>query len=186
MGLSEHSASLTQFPPTCAEEGVGLPVETCCSARLLPGRQAVLVPETLSLMPRLLCGFFNGFLLLSVELCLGLPTWALKRLVSPSKLFSGATAGGCVHKKTSRKTKWLSHQGFLLWTGVLPLKLNNLQSSVHPPSKGWLDPQPAVTDGEILQVGSLWRPLGPWSLTPCLRPGVASRTPRVRVFFADS
>lgn len=58
----------------------------------------------------------NEFSLLPVKLCLGrLPTWALKRLVSLSKLFSWAISTGCAYNKISGEAKWLIHNRFFFF-----------------------------------------------------------------------
>lgn len=100
---SEHSASLAvSLLPPVRRKALASARETCCLACLLSGRQAVLVPEKLSSMPRLLHALLNEFSLLPVKLCLGrLPAWALST--------------GCAYNKISGEAKWLIHNRFFFF-----------------------------------------------------------------------
>lgn len=72
----QTGASLTiGFLPPVRRKVLAGSVETCCLVRLHTGQQEALVPETHSLMPRLLCGSLSEFSPLLAPLLCGLPTW---------------------------------------------------------------------------------------------------------------
>ena len=60
-----RAETLSEARLTCVGAGASRRRGTCCWAHLLHGRWAGLVPETLSLMPGLLCRFLFYFYVLT-------------------------------------------------------------------------------------------------------------------------